>query len=76
MLLLVFTIQFGFTIIEVYLDDLNLVRTPEKLIKTITHLKNEFEMKDLEKTRFCLGLQIEHFSNEILIYQSTYTKKS
>jgi hypothetical protein len=32
-------------------------------------------MKDLGKLKFCLGLQIEHFSNGILIHQSIYTEK-
>ena len=32
-------------------------------------------MKDLGKTKFCLGLQIEHLSSGILIHQSTYTEK-
>jgi hypothetical protein len=32
-------------------------------------------MKDLGKTKFCFGLQIEHFSNGILVHQSTYTEK-
>jgi hypothetical protein len=32
-------------------------------------------MKNLSKTKFCLGLQIEHISNEILIHQSAYTEK-
>ena len=53
----------GFAIIAVYVDDLNLVRTPEELTRTTNYLKKEFEMKDLGKTKFCLGLQIEHFSN-------------
>jgi len=65
----------GFAIIAVYVDDLNLVGTPEELTKTATYLKNEFEMKDLGKTKFCLGLQIEHFQNRILVHQSTYTEK-
>ena len=49
--------------------------TPEELTKTVDYLKNEFEMKDLDKTKFCLGLQIEHFPNEILVHQSTYIEK-
>ena len=57
------------------MDDLNLIGTLEELIKTIDYLKNEFEMKDLRKTKYCLGLQIEHCSNGVLIYQSTYTEK-
>jgi hypothetical protein len=32
-------------------------------------------MKDLGKIKFCFGLQIENFSNGILVYQSTYTEK-
>ena len=31
-------------------------------------------MKDLGKTKFCLGLQIEHLPNGILVHQSTYTE--
>jgi hypothetical protein len=59
----------------VYVDDLNLLRTPEELTKTVDYLKNEFEMKDLGKTKFCLGFQIEHLPNEILVHQSTYIEK-
>ena len=32
-------------------------------------------MKDLGKTKFCLGLQIEHLPHGILVHQSTYTEK-
>ena len=32
-------------------------------------------MKDLGKTKFCLGLDIEHFPIGILVHQSAYTKK-
>ena len=32
-------------------------------------------MKNLGKTKFYLGLQIEHFPNEVLVHQSTYIKK-
>ena len=31
-----------FAIVAVYVDDLNLVDTPEELIKTANYLKNEF----------------------------------
>ena len=64
-----------FAIIMVYMDDLNLIGTPEELIKTIDYLKNEFEMKDLGKIKYCLGLQIEHCLDGVLIHQSTYTEK-
>ena len=32
-------------------------------------------MKNLRKTKFSIGLQIEHFPNGVLIHQSTYIKK-
>ena len=32
-------------------------------------------MKDLGKTKFCLDLQIKHFSDGVLVHQSTYFKK-
>ena len=62
-------------IIVVYVDDLNLIRTPEELIKTSNYLKKEFEMKDLGKTRYCLSLLIEDCLNGVLIHQSSYTEK-
>ena len=37
----------GFAIIIMYVDDLNLVGTPEELIRITNYLKKEFEMKDL-----------------------------
>ena len=65
----------GFAIIAVYVDDLNLIGTPEELIKTANYLRKEFEMKDLRKTRYCLSLQIEYCLNGVLIHQSSYTEK-
>ena len=67
--------ELGFVILIVYVDDINLFGTPEELTKATTYLKDEFEMKDLGKTKYCLGLQIEHKSNGILIHQSTYVEK-
>ncbi|XP_070676241.1 uncharacterized mitochondrial protein AtMg00810-like [Malus domestica] len=65
----------GFAIGAVYVDNMNLIRTPEELTRTIAHLKSEFEMKDLGKTRYCLGLEIENCSDGILVHQSNYTQK-
>ena len=47
----------------------------EELIRTTKYSKKKFEMKDLGKTKFCLGLQIEHFPTRVLVHQSAYTKK-
>ena len=65
--------DFEFAIIVVYVDDFNIIETPEELNKTVSYLKKEFEMKDLRKTKFCLGLQVEHLSDGIFVHQSTYT---
>ncbi|KAL5755747.1 hypothetical protein ACOSQ2_020493 [Xanthoceras sorbifolium] len=64
-----------FTIVAVYVDDMNLIGTPEELLKTAEYLKREFEMKDLGKIKYCLGLEIEHKPNEILVHQSAYVEK-
>ena len=58
-----------------YVDDLNIIGTRKELLESFECLKKEFEMKDLGKTKFYLGLQIENLSNGILVHQSTYTEK-
>ncbi|XP_051116144.1 uncharacterized protein LOC127241259 [Andrographis paniculata] len=58
-----------FMIIEVYVDDLNIIGTPEELQSAVEYLKREFE------TKFCLALQIEYVDNGIFIYQMAYTLK-
>jgi preprotein translocase subunit SecA len=35
----------------------------------------EFEINDLGKTKFFLGLQLKYLPMDILIYQSTYVQK-
>lgn len=64
-----------YVIIVVYVDDINIIGTPEELPKAVQCLKKEFEMKDLGKTKFFLGLQIEHLKNGIFVHQSTYLLK-
>ncbi|KAG8496930.1 hypothetical protein CXB51_008145 [Gossypium anomalum] len=65
----------GYVIIVVYVDDLNIIGTPEEIQKIVECLKKEFEMKDLGRTKFYLGLQIEHLKEGILVHQSTYIEK-
>ncbi|CAM8884854.1 unnamed protein product [Rhodiola kirilowii] len=62
-------------IIAVYVDDLNIIGTSKEILEVISYLKKEFEMKDLGKTKYCLGLQIVHLQNGILVHQSNYTNK-
>ncbi|KAK6124484.1 hypothetical protein DH2020_041765 [Rehmannia glutinosa] len=65
----------GFAIIAVYVDDMNLIGTPEELFNAAEYLKKEFEVKDLGKTKLYLGLQIKQCQEGIYISQSKYTKE-
>jgi hypothetical protein len=65
----------GFCIISVYVDDLNIIGNATYIIVARNHLMTEFEMKDLGKTKFCLGLQLEHLPSGILVYQPAYIQK-
>ena len=64
-----------FVIFVVYVDDINIVETPNELTKAIDCLKKEFEMKDLGRTKFYLGLQIEYFNKGVFIHQEAYITK-
>lgn len=50
------------------MDDLDLITTLKELLKKIDYLKKEIEMKDLGKVRYCLGLQIEYYSNDVFVH--------
>jgi hypothetical protein len=65
----------GFCIISVYVDHLNIIGHVNDIDEAHNHLKKEFEMKDLGKTKFCLGLQIEYLQTGILVHQYAYVKK-
>jgi hypothetical protein len=56
-------------------DDLNIIGHMKDIDQARNHLKTEFEMKDLGRTKFCLGLQLEHIQTGILVHQSTYVQK-
>jgi hypothetical protein len=64
-----------FCIISVYVDDLNIIGHTKNIDEARDHLKMEFEMKDLSRTKFCLGLQLEHLQMAILVHQSVYVQK-
>jgi hypothetical protein len=61
-----------FSIISVYVDDLNIIVTEFDINEAQDHLKTEIEMKNLGKTKFWLGLQLEHLPMGILAHQSAY----
>jgi hypothetical protein len=65
----------GFCIILIYVDDLNIIDTELDINEARDHLKMEVEMKDLGKTKFFLGLQLEHLPTDILVHQLAYVQK-
>ena len=65
----------GFSIVAVYVNDINISGTPKELTKITEYLKREFEVKDLRKIKLCLSLELEHKTNGILGHQSAYTKR-
>jgi hypothetical protein len=64
-----------FCIILVYIDDLNIIESVLDINEAWDHLKTEFEMKVLDKTKFCLGLHLKHLPTGILIHQYSYVQK-
>jgi hypothetical protein len=49
-------------------DNLNIISHTKDIDEAHNHLKTEFEMNDLSKTKFWLGLQLEHLHTGILVY--------
>ena len=45
-------------IIVVYVDDLNIIGIPREINDARTHMKEEFKMKDLGKTKFVLNFKL------------------
>ena len=41
--------SFGFEIVAVYVDDMNIIGTLDELRETASYLKSKFEIKDLRK---------------------------
>jgi len=62
----------GFCIISVYVNDINIIGNSHNIDEARSHLKTEFEMKDLGKTKFTIRLRIEHFHSGILVHQFAY----
>jgi hypothetical protein len=64
-----------FCIISVYVDDLNIIGHTKDMDKTCNHLKTAFKMNDLGRTKFYLGLPLEHLHTSILVHQFAYAQK-
>ena len=64
-----------FVIVAFYVNNINLIGTPKELAKTAEYLKKEFKVKDLGKTKLCLGPQLEHKANGIIVHQSSHIER-
>ena len=62
-------------LIAIYVDDLNLIGTSHEVDLAAKVLTDEFEMKDLGRTSFCIGQQVEHLPRGVFLHQKTYTRK-
>jgi len=58
-----------FAIIIVYVNDINIVGTPNEFTKAIDCLKKEFDIRILKRKNFCLRLHIEYL-NKGVFYRS------
>jgi hypothetical protein len=71
-----YTTPASFVILAVYVDDLNILGTPELCQYAQNLLTNNFDMKYLGQTSYCLGLQINYIPNGgILLHQQAYVQK-
>ena len=74
----IFTLRdsIGFVIVTVYVNNLNLLGTPATCKRVVGLLTTRFEMKLLDKTSFCLGLQVTHLPDgSLFLHQIAYTQK-
>ena len=65
-----------FIIIVFYVNDLNISGTHKEILQAMMYLKEEFEMKDLRETKYCIGLQIEHFKVKYFCINQTILIRS
>jgi hypothetical protein len=68
-------LEHGFCIISLYVYELNIIGNTKDIKEASSYLKTKFEMKELGKTKYCIGLQLEHTPKGILLHLSTYIKK-
>lgn len=54
---------------------MKIIRTLEEIHVIANYLKKEFDIKDLGKMKYCLGLQIEDNSNGIFIHHQLMLKR-
>jgi hypothetical protein len=66
--------EFGKSVEYVY--EINILKLLKSFQRLCRFLKEQVEMKDLEKTNFCRRLKIEQLNNEICVHKKTYIAKA
>ena len=64
-----------FVILAAYVNDLNIIGTPDMCKFAQDILTKKFDMKYLGLITFCLGLQVHHMPNGIFLHQHVYVQK-
>ena len=60
----------------IYVDDMNLVGTATTCKHVMNLPTNRFEMKLLDKTSYCLGLQVAHLPDgSLFLHETAYIQK-
>ena len=73
-----FTLQYprGLVIILLYVDDIVITGSLSDLIYIITKaIYQNFQLKDLGRLHYFLGIEVLHTSSSLLLHQSKYTEE-
>jgi len=66
----------GILIVGIYVDDLIIIGKDEELKSSFKReLEKEFEMKDLGKLKYILGIEVEYLKNGLKISQKKYVRE-
>ena len=65
----------GACVVSIYVDDILIIGNQPAVQETREMMKTKFEMKDLGKIRFCIGMEVDYFHNGIFVHQSGYIQK-
>ena len=66
----------GCVIIAVYVDDLNIIGTNKEIQEVVLYLKEEFEMKDLGKPKYCPSCKLNKKNVKYLFTRKIIQKRS
>jgi hypothetical protein len=62
-------------LIAIYVDDVIMIGTRHAIEVAACALKVKFKIRDFGRLDFCLGVQVTHLKDGVILHQSTYVKK-